>query len=247
LEQLSAWLLSCWLHKSSKERPTTADDIAPDELIEFSAIAALAHLVEPRCKDAAIPGCCPSRILERRWRTTPTLGFGDLARLSWRDAKRRGANVHDLTLCARGNEAQLCNAATDQRNTRAVWCTLRERTQERQTLGRFCKCICIVNDEDEFAVRCGEISKKCGRTYCSRLALSNRSGEAWKSHAIILIGGKMKSITQVATGTQPPHWSISANAPRGDGAALPIPSTTADQCESSVGERIQCSVNAWSS
>jgi hypothetical protein len=77
--------------------------------------------------------------------------------------------------------------------------------------------------------------------------LPNRPGEAWQAHTIILIGGKVKGITQVATRAQPPHWSISANPPRSDGATLAVAGTTAYERKPAVGERIQCSINAWSS
>jgi hypothetical protein len=81
-KQLGARLLSCWLGQSSQEWPSTADDIAPDELIKLGAVAALAHLIKPRCEDAAITSCCAARLFERRRRTTPTFSFGDLSRLS---------------------------------------------------------------------------------------------------------------------------------------------------------------------
>jgi hypothetical protein len=69
--------------------------------------------------------------------------------------------MHDLALCARCNEAQLRNASTDQRDTRAVWRTFRQRTQKHQALNRFGKCVCVVDDKDQFAVWRGEIGKEC--------------------------------------------------------------------------------------
>jgi hypothetical protein len=81
-EEFRVRLLSCWLGQSSQEWPTTADDIAPDELIKLGAVAALAHLIKPRCEDAAITSCCAPRLFERRRRTTPTFSLGNLSRLS---------------------------------------------------------------------------------------------------------------------------------------------------------------------
>jgi hypothetical protein len=127
-EQRRAWLLSCWLSQPSQERLTAPDNIAPDELIEFGAVTALTHLIEPRCKDAAIPCRCAPRLFERRGRTTPPFRLGYLSRLPRCHTKGRCADMHDLPFSACGNEAQLRDAATDQRNTRAVWRSFRERT-----------------------------------------------------------------------------------------------------------------------
>jgi hypothetical protein len=74
--------------------------------------------------------------------------------------------------------------------------------------------------------------------------LPNRPSKARQAHTIILIGGKVEGITQVATGTQPPHWSISANAPRGDGTTLAVSGATADEREPSVGEFVECGIDA---
>jgi len=107
--------------------------------------------------------------------------------------------MHDLALCARRNEAQLRNASTDQRNTRAIWRALCKRTQKRKALRRFNKCICVVNDEDQLTVWCREIGKKRRRAYGWGLLLANRSRETRQAHAIILIGGEMEGVTQVTT------------------------------------------------
>jgi hypothetical protein len=107
--------------------------------------------------------------------------------------------MHDLALSARCNEAQLRNASTDQRNTRAVWRALRKRTQKREAIRRFNKCICVINDEDQLTVWRREIGKERRRTHRCRLLLANRSRETRQAHAIILIGGEMEGVTQVTT------------------------------------------------
>jgi hypothetical protein len=107
--------------------------------------------------------------------------------------------MHDLALSARCNEAQLGNAPTDQCDTRAVWRALCKRTQKREAIRRFNKCICVVNDEDQLTVWRREIGKERRRTYGWRLLLAHRPCETRQAHAIILIGGEMERVTQVAT------------------------------------------------
>lgn len=152
--------------------------------------------------------------------------------------------MHDLALCARRNEAQLCNASTDERNTRAVWCTLRKRKQKREAIRRFNKRICIINNEDQLTVWCGEVGNQCCRTYGWRLLLANCSRETRQAHAIIFIGGEMEGVTQAAACPQPPHWSVGANAPRCNGAALAVSSTAANECQPSVGKAVERRVDA---
>jgi hypothetical protein len=123
-KELWARLLPCGAGESGEKWATTADHIAPDELIELCAVATLTHLIEPRCKDAAIPCCRASRLFKRRWRTTPTFSLGNLSCLPRRYAQCRRTNMHNLSLCARRNEAQLCNAAPDQRDTGSIWSAL---------------------------------------------------------------------------------------------------------------------------
>jgi hypothetical protein len=82
VEQLRVRLFSRWVGETSQEWPTAPNNLAPDELIKLGAVAALAHLIKPRCEDAAITSCCAARLFERRRRTTPTFSFGDLSRLS---------------------------------------------------------------------------------------------------------------------------------------------------------------------
>jgi hypothetical protein len=146
--------------------------------------------------------------------------------------------MHDLALCARRNEAQLCNASTDERNTRAVWCTLRKRKQKHEPLRRLGKCVGIVNDEDQLTVWCGEVGNQCCRTYGWRLLLANCSRETWQAHAIIFIGGEMEGVTQAAACPQPPHRSVGANAPCCNGAALAVSGTAANECQPSVGKAV---------
>jgi hypothetical protein len=155
--------------------------------------------------------------------------------------------MHDLPFRACCNQAQLRNAATDQRDTRAVWRALRQRAQKHQTINRFGKRVCVINDEDEFTVWCGEIGKECRCRHRCRLPLTNRPGEARQAHAIILIGSKVEGITLAAACSQPAHRSVGANPPSGDGTALAVPGATADECEPSVSECIQRSINPWSS
>jgi hypothetical protein len=152
--------------------------------------------------------------------------------------------MHDLSLCTRSNEAQLRNASTDQRNTRAIWRALRKRTQKREAIRRFDKCVSIVDDEDQLTVWRREIGNERRRTYGWRLLLANRSRETRQAHAIILIGGEMERVTQVATCPQPPHRSVGANAPRCDGAALSVSGTAANECQPSVSELVECGIDA---
>jgi hypothetical protein len=55
--------------------------------------------------------------------------------------------MHNLSLCARCNETQLCNAATDQCDTRSVWRALYKRAQKREALRRSGECIRIIDNE----------------------------------------------------------------------------------------------------
>jgi hypothetical protein len=123
-EELRIHLFSCGAGEASQQRPATSNNISPNELIEFSSISTLTHLVKPRCEDAAVPGCGTARLFKRGWRTAPTASLGNLSSLSWCHAQRRRTDMHHLPFGARCNETQLCNASTDQRDTRAVWCAL---------------------------------------------------------------------------------------------------------------------------
>jgi hypothetical protein len=155
--------------------------------------------------------------------------------------------MHDLPFRSCSNKAQLCNASTDQRDTRAVRRAFCQCTQKGQAFNGFGKRICVVDDEDQFTVRCGEIGKECRCTHRRRLVLANSSGESWQADTIILIRGEVEGVTQATACSQPAYWSVGANPPSGDGTTLAVPGATADECEPSVGERIQCSINTRSS
>jgi hypothetical protein len=77
--------------------------------------------------------------------------------------------------------------------------------------------------------------------------LTNSPGQPWKPHPIILIRGKVQSITKLAARSQPAHRLIGASAPRSDSAALSVASTAADKGEPPIGELIERSINAGSS
>jgi hypothetical protein len=124
--------------ETSQEWPAAPNNIAPDELIESSSISTLTYLVKPRCKDAAVPGCGTARLFKRGWRTAPTASLGNLSSLSWCHAQRRRTDMHHLPFGARCNETQLCNAATDQRDTRAVWCALCKCAQKGESVRGVC-------------------------------------------------------------------------------------------------------------
>jgi hypothetical protein len=89
----------------SEEWPATANDVAPDELIKFGTVTTLAHLVQPGSKDATVSRRRTSSLFKRGRRPAPTTSLGDLARLPWSHAERCCADVHDLTLCTRRDEA----------------------------------------------------------------------------------------------------------------------------------------------
>jgi hypothetical protein len=146
-EELRVHLFSCRVGEASQQRPATSNNISPNELIEFSSISTLTHLVKPRGEDAAVPSCGTARLFKRGWCTAPTASFGNLSRLSWCHAQCRRTDMHHLPFGPRSNETQLCNAATDQRDTRAVWCALCKCAQKGESVRRVCQGICVVNDE----------------------------------------------------------------------------------------------------
>jgi hypothetical protein len=120
--------------EASEEWPTTSNNISLNELIKFSSISTLAHLVKPRGENAAITGCGAACLFKRGWCTAPTASLGNLPRLSWCHAKCRRTDMHHLPFGARGDETQLCNAPTDQRDTRSVWCALCKCAQKGESV-----------------------------------------------------------------------------------------------------------------
>jgi hypothetical protein len=137
-EELRVHLFSCWAGEASQQRPATSNNISPNELIEFSSISPLTHLFKPRRKDAPVPGGRAARLLKRSGCTTPTASLGNLSSLPWCHAQCRSSDMHHLSFGARGDETQLCNTATDQRDTRAVWCALCKCAQKGESVGRVC-------------------------------------------------------------------------------------------------------------
>jgi hypothetical protein len=99
--------------------------------------------------------------------------------------------MHHLTFRARGDQAELCYASTDERNARTIWCSLCKSAEKAKPIRRFGKRISVVDDQDQFTMWCGEIRQKRRRTHRPQLLLANRACEAGQANAIILICGEM--------------------------------------------------------